>query len=107
MPAGEYQKTFRNKDIPTKIIKLNKVIIDKLNKDIVAPFISKNFNSCIDKGEFPNDLKQADNASVHKKKFKTNKTNCRPVSVFSNFSKLYRGLFWTLGVLVRFLGAHF
>ena len=50
-------------DNPTKIIKLN---------EDIAPFISENFNSYIDKGEFLNDLKHADIVSVHKKKPKIN-----------------------------------
>ena len=51
------KKACQSSDISTKII--------KLNKDIVATFISDNFNSSIDKGEFPNDLKHADIAPVH------------------------------------------
>ena len=74
------KKACHNSDIPTKIT--------KLNKDITAPFISENFNSCIKKGELCNDLKHADVAPVHRKISKTKETNNRPVIMYSNFSKL-------------------
>ena len=66
----------------------------QLNKDIIAPFISENFNYCIDRGEFLNDLKHADIVLVHKKKSKTNKPNYMPLSILSNFSKLYEKLMY-------------
>ena len=59
------KKARQNSVIPTKII--------KVNKDINVPFIFGNFNSCIDKGKVPNDLKPADIVPVHKKKSKSNK----------------------------------
>ena len=40
----------------------------KMNKDIFADNIGKDFNKCVDKGVFPNDLKHADVTPVHKKK---------------------------------------
>lgn len=42
------KKASQNTDIGTKIM--------KLNKDIIAPCISKNFNSCIDKDRFPKNI---------------------------------------------------
>ena len=60
----------------------------KPNKYIIVPFICENVNV---KGEFLNDLdlKHLDIVPMHKNKSKTSKTNCRPVSILSNFSKLY------------------
>ena len=52
------KKVCQNKDILAKVI--------KLNKDIAAPFISENVNSCIEKGEFHNDLKHADIVPMYK-----------------------------------------
>ena len=66
----------------------------KLDKGIITPFISENFNSCIDKDEFPNDLKHVNIVPVHKKKSKTNKTNYRPASILANFSELYEKLMY-------------
>lgn len=42
------KKASQNTDIGTKIM--------KLNKDIIAPCISKNFNTCIDKDRFPKNI---------------------------------------------------
>ena len=53
-------KTSQNNDTPTKII--------KYNKDIYANFICSHFNSCLDLGEFPETLKNADVIPIYKKK---------------------------------------
>ena len=79
----DIKKACQHCDILTKII--------KLNKHIIAPFISENFNSCVDKGEFPNDLRHADIVPFYKKKSKTNK-NYMSVKILSNFFKLYEKL---------------
>ena len=49
----------------------------------------KYFNYCIDKGEFPNELNHAELIQVHKTNYKRDKENCKPVSILSNFSKVY------------------
>ena len=46
------RKSCQTTDIPTKVI--------KLNSDSLAKFIYKHFNYCIDRGEFPNELKDTD-----------------------------------------------
>ena len=79
-------------DIPTKMI--------KLNKDIIAPFISKNFNFCVDKVEFLNHLKHMDIVPVHKKKSKIDKTNYYPVRILLNLSKLLEKLMYKQMCLV-------
>ena len=80
------RKSCQTTDIPTKVI--------KLNSDILAKFIYKHFNSCIDRGEFPNELKHAERVPVHKKYCKRDKENCRPVSVLSNFCKVYENILY-------------
>ena len=45
-------KATQQGDIPTKII--------KDNKDLFSYFISASFNNAVNKGVFPNELKQAD-----------------------------------------------
>ena len=42
----------------------------------------------MDKGEFPNDLKNADIVPVYKKNNKCEKENYRPVSILSNISNV-------------------
>ena len=68
--------------------------METLRKGTVAPSISEDFNSFIDKGEFPNDLIHADIVPLQKKKSKTNKINYRVVNILSNFSKLYEKLIY-------------
>ena len=80
------KKSCQQEGIPTKII--------KLNKDLIAKFIAETSNSCIDEGEFPSELKHAVIVPVHKKKDKSDKSNCRPVSVISNYSKVYGKLIY-------------
>ena len=80
----DIKKACQHCNILTKII--------KLNEHIITPFVSENFNSCVDKGEFPDDLRHANIVPFYKKKSKTNKTNYMPVKILSNFSKLYEKL---------------
>ena len=80
------QRNLCKKLTPTKII--------KLNCDIFSNLIYKHFNCCIDKGEFPNDLKHADIVPIYKKNNNCKKENCRPVSVLSNLSKIYEKLMY-------------
>ena len=59
------KKSCQQEVIPTKII--------KLNKDLIAKFIAENFNSCIDEGEFPSELKHADIVPFIKRKIRVTK----------------------------------
>ena len=56
--------------------------------------INKHLNYCIDKGEFPNDLKHADIVLVYKKNHKREKENYRPVSILPNLPKIYEKLMY-------------
>ena len=80
------KKSCQTSDTPTKII--------KLNSDIFSNLIYKHFNCCIDKGEFPNDLKHVDIVPIYKKNNKCEKENYRPVSILSNLSKIYEKLMY-------------
>ena len=75
------KKSCQQENIPTKII--------KLNKDLIVKFIVENFNSSIDEGEFSSELKHANIVPIHKKKDKSDKSNYRPVSILSNYLKVY------------------
>ena len=66
-----------------------------MNKDIFTGFIAKDFNNCVDKGVFPDDLKHADVTPVHKKKDKSDKANCRRVSILPKISKIYEKLIYS------------
>ena len=69
-------------------------MIIKLNKNLIAKFKVENFNSCIDEGEFPSELKHADMVPIHKEKDKSDKSNYGPVSILSNYSKVYEKLIY-------------
>ena len=68
-------------DIPTKII--------KDNKDLFSYFISASFNNAVNKGVFPNELKQADIKPIYKKESRNEKENYRPVSILPDLSKIF------------------
>ena len=80
------KKSCQTSDTPTKII--------KLNCDIFSNLTYKHFNCCIDKGEFPNDLKHTNIVPIYKKNKKCKKENYIPVSVLSNLSKIYEKLMY-------------
>ena len=81
------RKSCQTTDILTKII--------KLNSDTLAKFIYKHFNYCIDRGEFPNELKHAEIVPVHKKNCKRDKENYRSVSILSNFYEVYENILYS------------
>ena len=74
------EKVSKLNDIPFRII--------KEFSDIFGGFLAKNFNECLNKGFFPDELKCAEVVSVYKKNDQKNKNNDRPVSILSNISKL-------------------
>ena len=59
-------KACQKVDIPTKAIKWIKIFL--------PVFVAKDFNNCVDKGAFQDDLKHTDITPVHKKKGKHYKT---------------------------------
>ena len=50
---------------------------------------AKNYNECLDKCFFPDELKFGVAVPVYKKNDKKDKNNYRPVSILSNISKLH------------------
>ena len=82
------KKVCQTSNTSTKII--------KLNSDIFSNLIYKHFNYCIDKGEFPSDLKHAVIVPVYKKNNRHKKENYKPVYILSNLSKIYERLMYNL-----------
>ena len=74
-------KACQDIDVPTKIL--------KENEDIFADFLHTSFNEFMKKSEFPSALKLANIAPVFKKGERDCKNNYRPVSIFSNVSKIF------------------
>ena len=79
------KKAIRSKDIETYFIKISGVII--------APILSKLFNQCLLEGEFPKCLKIAEIIPIFKKGSATNVSNYRPISLLSQFDKIFEKLF--------------
>ena len=76
-------KACQKDDIPTKVIKWINNIFDG--------FIAKDFNSCVDKGVFQDELKKhADVTPVHKKKDKSDKTITSPSVYLQIFNKYFK-----------------
>ena len=75
------KKASRNSDIPTKIIKENSDIFEK----VLCSFI----NGSIKSFTFPSCLKEADVTPIHEKGEKDKKENYRPVSILPVLSKIF------------------
>ena len=74
-------KTWQDTDVPTKIL--------KENTDSFADFLHTSFNEFVKKSEFSSVLKLANITPVFKKGERECKNNYRPVSIFSNVSKIF------------------
>ena len=59
--------------------------------EIFTDFLSINFNSYLESGMFPDELKLAEVVSVYKENGKKDKSNYRPISILSNtvYQKIY------------------
>ena len=75
------KKAILSNDIPTKII--------QQFSEIFTDFLYSNFNSCLENGIFPDELKLAEVVPVCKKNDIKDKSNYRPVIILSNISKIY------------------
>jgi len=58
-------------------------------KTVLAPFLSVVFNKCMVKGVYPNSLKVAQVIPVHTKGDKSACTSYRPISLLSQFNKIF------------------
>ena len=75
------KKASQNSDIPTKIIKENSDIFEK----VLCSFI----NDSIKSSTFTSCLKETDVTPIHKKGEKDKKENYRPVSILPVLSKIF------------------
>ena len=73
-------------DIPTRIL-INSVAC-------IANSLSNCFNSCLDMGVFPHELKLADVIPVHKKDSATNKENYTPIPLLPSLSKIFEKIIY-------------
>ena len=82
----DIKKVSLSSNIPTKII--------KEFDDLLATFITENFNLCLNKGEFPETLKIAEVTPLYKKVNLFEKDNCIPISILSNISKIFERIMY-------------
>ena len=62
---------------------------------IYSQVLTNIFNDCVKSGNFPDILKYGDITPVFKKGDTTGKTNYRPISTLSNFSKVFEKMIYT------------
>ena len=80
--ALDASKATQSDDMSTKII--------KNNSDIFSNFFQANLHNTIETSIFPEQLKYADVKPVFfKKKYRTDRKNCRPISILPNVSKTF------------------
>ena len=75
------KKAPKTNDIATKVIKEFGIFF--------AESLSRNFNSCLETGSFPEDSKCAQVVPIYKKNDKKAKSNYGFISILSNISKIY------------------
>ena len=76
-----FRKDAQSNDIPTKLIKEFGYLFSK--------YITTSINRCVAGGTFVNAFKKAEVLPIYKKDGRTEKSNCRHISVLSNVSKIY------------------
>ena len=74
-------KVYQDSNIPSKII--------KKNSDIFSDILFKEFNKSLEICKFPSCLKMANVTPVNKKGNRSDKENCRRVSILPNLSKIF------------------
>ena len=75
------KKCIIESDIPTRFL--------KVASPIISPILSNIFNACLQKGIYPDSLKVAQVIPVHKAKSKSECSNYRPISLLSQYNKIF------------------
>ena len=70
----------------------------KENSDLVLPYLSSTYNTCILKNSFLNELRSGDISSLFRKDA-FNKKNYRPITVLSSVSKIFEPLMYEQVIL--------
>ena len=78
------KKALRVNDVETKLIKFAKTII--------SPILSNLFKACITEGLYPTCLKVAEVIPIYKRGDTSNASNYRPISLLSQFDKIFEKL---------------
>ena len=81
------EKVKRASDIETKFI--------KYANPVLPYFVSDIFNRCLTEGVYPDSLKVAEVIPIFKKGDRNKTTNYRPISLLSQFNKVFEKLLYT------------
>ena len=75
------RKAIRNEDVATRFI--------QIASPIISPILANIFNLCLHSGVYPDQLKVAQVFPIHKEGSKEICSNFRPISILSQFNKIY------------------
>jgi len=89
-------KPIQHGDIKTKFIKLSKLIL--------APFLTRIFNRCMNEGTYPNCFKMYQIIPIHKSGDQMRCNNYRPISILRQFNKIVEKFLHTLEKMWRTCG---
>ena len=81
------KKAKRTLDIETKFI--------KYANPVLPVYLSELFNLCVKEGTYPDPLKIAEVIPIFKKGDRSKTTNYRPISILSQFNKIFEKLLYT------------
>ena len=65
------------------------VTLIKEAKFIIAHYLARSFNNCLEKGTYPEILKIAKVVLLHKGRYHMDLNNCKPISVLSPLNKVF------------------
>ena len=82
----EINKATQESDIPAKLV--------KCFDNLIVDYLQENFNNCLKKRAFPKGFKKGVVHPTHKKDFKTEKSNYRPICILPNLSKIHEQLLY-------------
>ena len=75
------RKAIRSEDVATRFI--------QIASSVISPILTNIFNLCLDSGVYPDQLKVAQVFPIHKKGLMEICSNFRPISILSQFNKIY------------------
>ena len=82
----DIKKVAQKSNIPTNVTMQFPILI--------VDFLHKNIDSCLTEVNFPNDFKKKVAHPTHKKEFKTEKSNYRPVNILPNIFEVFDRLLY-------------
>jgi len=66
----------------------------KCANPVISKYLSNIFNSCFNRGIYPDTMKLAEIIPIYKKRDHEKTTNYRPISLLSQFNKIFEKLFY-------------